>query len=190
MKQKTRFKYFGNIGIACPCMNGRCIGIGPKKAISVDLYWILAAIFFSWNFIYLHTSTIKKNSRFNNLSSCVRFIWEVFGETSIYIINANYLDISIFFQRTKSNARLTSLILKVLICEINQPLAIDIMAAAFNLQKPQLVFVTVATTMASTSGCLVPSAFYPLKMPGVRSVNYKTRRIFETWKLHQILVMM
>jgi len=104
----------------------------------------------------------------------------VFGETSIYIINANYLDISIFFQRTKSNARLTSLILKVLICEINQPLAIDIMAAAFNLQKPQLVFVTVATTMASTSGCLVPSAFYPLKMPGVRSVNYKTRRIFET----------
>jgi len=32
MKQKTRFKNFSNIGI------GRYIGIGLKKAISVDLY--------------------------------------------------------------------------------------------------------------------------------------------------------
>jgi len=37
MKQKTRFKNFGNIGYQS--MNGRYvnIGIGPKKAISVDL---------------------------------------------------------------------------------------------------------------------------------------------------------
>jgi len=36
MKQKTRFKNFGNIGYRS--MNGRSIGISPKKAISVDLY--------------------------------------------------------------------------------------------------------------------------------------------------------
>jgi len=35
MKQKIRFKNFGNIGYQP--MNGRYIGIGPKKAISVDL---------------------------------------------------------------------------------------------------------------------------------------------------------
>jgi len=35
MKQKTRFKNFGNIGYRF--MNGRYIGICPKKAISVDL---------------------------------------------------------------------------------------------------------------------------------------------------------
>jgi len=35
MKQKTRFKNFGNIGY-WP-MNGRYIGISPKKAILVDL---------------------------------------------------------------------------------------------------------------------------------------------------------
>jgi len=37
MKQKTRFKNFGNIGIGYRSMNDRYIGIGPKKAISVDL---------------------------------------------------------------------------------------------------------------------------------------------------------
>jgi len=39
MKQKTRFKNFGNIGIGYRSMNGRNIGIGigPKKVISVDL---------------------------------------------------------------------------------------------------------------------------------------------------------
>jgi len=35
MKQKTRFKNFGNIG--CRSMNGRYGGIVPKKVISVDL---------------------------------------------------------------------------------------------------------------------------------------------------------
>jgi len=35
MKQKERFKPFGNIDYRS--MNGRYIGIGPKKAISVDL---------------------------------------------------------------------------------------------------------------------------------------------------------
>jgi len=35
IKQKARFKKFGNIGYRS--MNGRYIGIGPKKAISVDL---------------------------------------------------------------------------------------------------------------------------------------------------------
>jgi len=35
MKQKTSFKNFGNISYRS--MNGRYIGIGPKKAISVDL---------------------------------------------------------------------------------------------------------------------------------------------------------
>jgi len=39
MKQKTRFKIFGNIGYRS--MNGRYIGIGPQKAISVDLYYFL-----------------------------------------------------------------------------------------------------------------------------------------------------
>jgi len=37
MKQKTRFKNFGNIGYRC--MNGRYIGIGPQKSISVDPYF-------------------------------------------------------------------------------------------------------------------------------------------------------
>jgi len=37
MKQKTRFKNFGNIGIGYLSMNGRYIGIDPKKATSVDL---------------------------------------------------------------------------------------------------------------------------------------------------------
>jgi len=35
MKQKTRYKKFGNIGYRS--MNGQYIGIRPKKAISVDL---------------------------------------------------------------------------------------------------------------------------------------------------------
>jgi len=35
MKQKTRFKSFGNIGYWS--MNGRYIGIGLKKGISVDV---------------------------------------------------------------------------------------------------------------------------------------------------------
>jgi len=35
MKHKTRFKNFGNIVI------GRYIGIGLKKALSVDLYMLL-----------------------------------------------------------------------------------------------------------------------------------------------------
>jgi len=40
MKQKTRFKTFGNIGIGYQyqSMNDRYIGIGPNKAILVDLY--------------------------------------------------------------------------------------------------------------------------------------------------------
>jgi len=38
MKQKSRFKNFRNISIGYPSMLGRYIGIGPKKAISVDLY--------------------------------------------------------------------------------------------------------------------------------------------------------
>jgi len=37
MKKKTRFKNYGNIGIGYRSMNGRYIGIGPKKAILVDL---------------------------------------------------------------------------------------------------------------------------------------------------------
>jgi len=37
MKQKTRFKNFGNIGIGYQSMNGWYIGIGLKTAISVDL---------------------------------------------------------------------------------------------------------------------------------------------------------
>jgi len=37
MKHKTRFKNFENIGIGYQPMNGWYIGIGPKKAISVDL---------------------------------------------------------------------------------------------------------------------------------------------------------
>jgi len=37
MKQKTRFKNFGNIGIGYQSMNGWYVDIGPKKAISVDL---------------------------------------------------------------------------------------------------------------------------------------------------------
>jgi len=37
MKQTTRFKNFGSIGIGYRSMNGRYISIGPKKAISVDL---------------------------------------------------------------------------------------------------------------------------------------------------------
>jgi len=36
MKQKTRFKKFGNISYWS--MNGRYTGINTKKAISVDLY--------------------------------------------------------------------------------------------------------------------------------------------------------
>jgi len=36
MKQK-RFKSFGNIGIGYQSVDGRYIGIGPKKAIPVDL---------------------------------------------------------------------------------------------------------------------------------------------------------
>jgi len=35
MKQKTRFKNFGNIGYRI--MNGRYIHVGLKKVISVDL---------------------------------------------------------------------------------------------------------------------------------------------------------
>jgi len=42
MKQKTRFKNYENIGIGYRSMNGRYIGIGPKKAISVNLYYFLA----------------------------------------------------------------------------------------------------------------------------------------------------
>jgi len=38
MKQKTWFKNFGNIGIGYRSMDGRYIGIDPKKAISVDLF--------------------------------------------------------------------------------------------------------------------------------------------------------
>jgi len=38
MKHKTRCKIFGIIGIAYWFINGRYISIGPKKAISVDLY--------------------------------------------------------------------------------------------------------------------------------------------------------
>jgi len=37
MKQKTRFKNFGSIGASYWSVNGRYIGIGPKKAISVIL---------------------------------------------------------------------------------------------------------------------------------------------------------
>jgi len=37
MKQKTRFKNFGNIGIGYWFMNGQYIDISPKKAISVSL---------------------------------------------------------------------------------------------------------------------------------------------------------
>jgi len=37
MKQKIRFKIFGNIGYQYRPMNGRQIGIGLKKAISVNL---------------------------------------------------------------------------------------------------------------------------------------------------------
>jgi len=36
MKQKTRFKNFRNIRIGYRSMNCRYIGIGPKKAMSVD----------------------------------------------------------------------------------------------------------------------------------------------------------
>jgi len=36
-KQKTRSENFGNIGVGYQSMNGRYIGISPKKAISVDL---------------------------------------------------------------------------------------------------------------------------------------------------------
>jgi len=49
MKQKTRFKNFGNIGIGYWSMNGRYVGIGPNKAISVDLYlrtYYLKSFFF------------------------------------------------------------------------------------------------------------------------------------------------
>jgi len=35
MKQKTKFKNFGNISYRS--MNGRYISIGPQKAMSVDL---------------------------------------------------------------------------------------------------------------------------------------------------------
>jgi len=38
MKQKTRFKNFGNIDYRYWSMNGQYIGIEPQKAISVDLY--------------------------------------------------------------------------------------------------------------------------------------------------------
>ena len=51
MKQKTRFKNFGNIGIGYWSMNGRYVGIGPNKAISVDLYlrtYYLKSFFFTW----------------------------------------------------------------------------------------------------------------------------------------------
>jgi len=37
MKQKTRCKNFGNIGIGYQSMNDQYIGIGPKQAISVDV---------------------------------------------------------------------------------------------------------------------------------------------------------
>ena len=33
MKQKTRYKNSANVGIGCQFMNGRYIGIGPKRAI-------------------------------------------------------------------------------------------------------------------------------------------------------------
>jgi len=39
MKQKTRFQNFENIPIGCRSMNGQYIGIGPKKAISADLWY-------------------------------------------------------------------------------------------------------------------------------------------------------
>jgi len=38
MKQKSRLKNFGNIGIGYRSMNGRYIGIGPENGILVDLY--------------------------------------------------------------------------------------------------------------------------------------------------------
>jgi len=37
MKQKTRFKNIGNVGISYQSMNTRYISIGPKKATSVNL---------------------------------------------------------------------------------------------------------------------------------------------------------
>jgi len=37
MKQNTRFENFGNIGNRYQPMNGRYIGIGPKKAIGRSL---------------------------------------------------------------------------------------------------------------------------------------------------------
>jgi len=40
MEQKTTFTNFGNTSIGYWSMNGQYIGIGPKKAISVDLYKI------------------------------------------------------------------------------------------------------------------------------------------------------
>jgi len=38
MKQKTRFKNFGNVSIGYWSMNDQYISIGPKKVISVHLY--------------------------------------------------------------------------------------------------------------------------------------------------------
>ena len=45
--------------------------------------WILAVIFFSWNFVYLHMNIMKRKSRLNNLHSCLGFIWKVFHETGV-----------------------------------------------------------------------------------------------------------
>jgi len=40
---ENKITNFGNIGIGYRSMNGQYISIGPKKAISVDLYCIYSA---------------------------------------------------------------------------------------------------------------------------------------------------
>jgi len=56
MKQKTRFKICRNISYRP--MTGRYISIGPKKAISVDLYCV---VFKMYNIIIKFTSRISKS---------------------------------------------------------------------------------------------------------------------------------
>ena len=46
---ENKITNFGNIGIGYRSMNGQYISIGPKKAISVDLYCIYSACNQVWN---------------------------------------------------------------------------------------------------------------------------------------------
>ena len=48
MKQKGRLKNFVNISIGYRSMNGRYVSIGPKKAISLDLYSMSPARLTHW----------------------------------------------------------------------------------------------------------------------------------------------